>query len=79
MDILQKEGKEIVTPQAKEIQVSLNFISADIDFLRIIQAHPYPFSIISKFKINDSTVTESLQKSTERSSLAEIKDFVIRN
>lgn len=51
-DIIQKENKLSASDaQSKEIQISLNFLAADLEFLRIISYHSLPSGILSKFKI----------------------------
>lgn len=37
------------------MQVSLNFLAADLDFLKIVAYHPLPYSTLSKFKIINET------------------------
>ena len=34
-----------------EVQISLNFLAADLEFLKIIAYHALPHSILSKFTI----------------------------
>lgn len=51
-DIIQKESKlSAIDAQNKEIQVSLSFLAADLEFLKIVSFHQLPNNILSKFTI----------------------------
>ena len=58
LDIISKEQRSVsFNSQNKDVQISLNFLTGDIEFLKIIAFHPLPNSILSKFKVEGEEVS----------------------